>query len=70
MYKADVVAFFGNQKAVADALGLSDAAICRWGEVVPVPRQGHVKLAMEAEQKLRDEAAKKKARKDSRRKAA
>lgn len=69
MYKADVVAFFGSQKAIADALGISDAAVCKWGELVPVPRQGHVRLAIEAEQKIRDKAeneARRKARKKAR----
>ena len=59
MNKADVIAFFGSQKQVAAALGISDAAVCQWGDVVPGPRQGHVKLAMEAEASRRaDEAAK------------
>lgn len=60
MLKSDVVAFFGSQAATAKALGLSDVAICQWKEVVPVPRQGHVRLAMEAEQKRRDDLAKRK----------
>lgn len=70
MYKADVVAFFGNQKKTAQALFLSEAAICQWGEIVPGPRQPHVKLAMELEQKRRDDLAKKEARKAARKKVA
>lgn len=69
MLKSDVVAFFGSQAATAKALGLSDVAICQWKEVVPVPRQGHVRLAMEAEQKRRDDLAKKEARKIARKRA-
>jgi DNA-binding transcriptional regulator YdaS (Cro superfamily) len=59
MNKADVIAFFGNQKQTAIALGISEAAVSQWGEAVPGPRQGHVRLAMEVETKRRaDEAAK------------
>lgn len=70
MLKKDVIAFFGNQNKTADALGLSPVAVCRWGDIVPKTRQGHVRLAMEAEQKKRDEAAKKEARRQARKKAA
>ena len=66
MYKADVVAFFGSQKQTAIALGISEAAVCQWGEKVPGPRQGHVKLAMEAEEKRRKDKEAKEARKAAR----
>lgn len=72
MFKADVIAFFGSQKQTALALGISEAAVCQWKEVVPGPRQGHVRLAMEAESKRRkDEEAKehKKAARKSRKAA-
>lgn len=68
MYKADVIAFFGSQKATGDALGISQAAVSKWGDIVPVPRQGHVRLAMEAEEKARADRDKKEARKQSRKK--
>ena len=35
MNKADVLAHFGSQKAVADALGITRPAVGQWGEVVP-----------------------------------
>lgn len=70
MYKADVVAFFGSQKATAQALCISESAVCQWGEIVPGPRQGHVKYAMDAEAKVRAEREKKEERKKARRKAA
>lgn len=63
MKKADVIAFFGGGKKTADALGISRAAVCQWGEEVPGPRQGHVLLAMEAEAKRRAKAEKREKRK-------
>lgn len=35
MYKKDVVNHFGTQRAVAKALGISDAAVSQWKEIVP-----------------------------------
>lgn len=35
MYKKDVIAHFGTQRAVAKALGISDAAVSQWKEVIP-----------------------------------
>lgn len=66
MFKADVVAFFGSQKQTAQALGISEAAVSQWDEVVPGPRQGHVRLAMEAEAKRRQDEEAKEAKKATR----
>jgi DNA-binding transcriptional regulator YdaS (Cro superfamily) len=66
MNKADVIAFFGNQKQTAIALGISEAAVSQWGDAVPGPRQGHVKLAMEAEASRRAEEAAKETKKAAR----
>ncbi|MGU7665944.1 Cro/CI family transcriptional regulator [Escherichia coli] len=33
MYKKDVIDHFGTQRAVAKALGISDAAVSQWKEV-------------------------------------
>lgn len=35
MLTSDAVEFFKTQTAVAAALGISDAAVSKWGEVVP-----------------------------------
>ncbi|MBC3250480.1 Cro/Cl family transcriptional regulator [Serratia fonticola] len=35
MLKKDVIAHFGSQRAVAKALGISDAAVSQWKEVIP-----------------------------------
>jgi DNA-binding transcriptional regulator YdaS (Cro superfamily) len=66
MNKADVIAFFGNQKQTAIALGISEAAVSQWGDVVPGPRQGHVRLAMDAEAARRAEEATKETKKAAR----
>ncbi|HGT5248126.1 TPA: Cro/CI family transcriptional regulator [Escherichia coli] len=34
MYKKDVIDHFGTQRAVAKALGISDAAVSQWKEPV------------------------------------
>lgn len=65
MLKKDVIAFFGTQKAVAEALGITRPAISVWGETVPSSRQEHVRLVMRLEQKKRDEAERRRARKAS-----
>lgn len=35
MKKADVIAFFGSQRKVAQALGISHVAVSRWPEDIP-----------------------------------
>lgn len=39
MYTKDVIKHFGGkQKDVADALGISESYVSRWGELVPKPQ--------------------------------
>ena len=38
MLKSDAIKHFGTQKAIADAIGLTKAAVCMWPEVVPQGR--------------------------------
>lgn len=67
-----VIEFFGGVRAAARALGLGASTVCQWKDEVPVSRQQHVQLAMEAEEKRRkDEEAKehKKAARKSRKAA-
>ncbi|CNG69979.1 TPA: Cro/Cl family transcriptional regulator [Yersinia enterocolitica] len=35
MLKKEVIAHFGSQRAVARALGISDAAVSQWKPVIP-----------------------------------
>ncbi|MDE9463540.1 MULTISPECIES: Cro/CI family transcriptional regulator [Morganellaceae] len=35
MFKDDAVKFFGSQRAVAEKLNVSDAAVSQWREVIP-----------------------------------
>jgi transcriptional repressor of cell division inhibition gene dicB len=35
MRKADVVRYFGTQKAVADALQITEQAVCQWDDLIP-----------------------------------
>lgn len=35
MLKSDVIAHFGSQIAVAKALGITDAAVSLWKEIIP-----------------------------------
>ncbi len=35
MNKSSVVDFYGSQRAIANALGVSDQAISHWGDVIP-----------------------------------
>jgi len=35
MYKKHVIDHFGTQRAIAKALGISDAAVSQWKEVIP-----------------------------------
>lgn len=35
MLKTDAVAFFGTQTALAQTLGVTQAAVAQWGEVIP-----------------------------------
>lgn len=35
MFKKQVIDHFGTQRAIAKALGISDAAVSQWKEVIP-----------------------------------
>jgi len=56
MKTSDVVAYFGTQELVAEALGISQAAVSQWGEDVPelrafqLERITNGKLAAEQQQ--------------------
>lgn len=39
MKKQDAIEYFGTQQALAEAIGVSSAAIAQWGETVPPLRQ-------------------------------
>ena len=39
MKKQDAIEYFGTQQALADAIGVSSAAIAQWGDTVPPLRQ-------------------------------
>jgi DNA-binding transcriptional regulator YdaS (Cro superfamily) len=38
MRKEDVITYFGNPTKVAEALGISPAAVYQWGELIPESR--------------------------------
>jgi len=44
MKTQDVLDYFGSVRLTAEALGLSAAAVHKWGENVPTTRQAHVEL--------------------------
>lgn len=35
MYKDDVIKFYGTRVALAEALGISPAAISQWSDIIP-----------------------------------
>ncbi|WP_118987095.1 Cro/CI family transcriptional regulator [Photorhabdus sp. CRCIA-P01] len=35
MFKDDAIKFFGNQRAIAEKLNVSDAAVSQWKNVIP-----------------------------------
>ncbi|PQQ22997.1 Cro/CI family transcriptional regulator [Photorhabdus hindustanensis] len=35
MFKDDAIKFFGSQRAIAEKLSLSDAAVSQWKDVIP-----------------------------------
>jgi hypothetical protein len=39
MTKADAIAFYGNQKALADVLGVKQPSVAGWGEYPPEIQQ-------------------------------
>lgn len=44
MLKADAVAHFRSQRAIAAALGISEQAVSMWGDVVPEGRAYQLEL--------------------------
>lgn len=61
MKKADVVAHFGNQTKVANALGISHVAVSKWGDDIPLLRAYQIERitngALKAEPKRQPVAA-------------
>ena len=53
MTKTQAITFFGNQKALADALGIEQPSVCGWGEYPPEIQQ--VKLEKLTRGKLKAE---------------
>ena len=45
MKKRQVIDFFGSQKAVADLLGISESAVSRWPEDVPIEQAWRLERA-------------------------
>lgn len=43
----EAVEFFGSQKALAEAIGISPSAVYQWGEQIPMSRRKSVRLAMQ-----------------------
>ncbi|CQJ61356.1 TPA: helix-turn-helix domain-containing protein [Yersinia enterocolitica] len=35
MKKNDVITFFGTQRSTAEKLGISEQAVCQWGNIIP-----------------------------------
>lgn len=50
MKTKDVLAYFGSQKAIAEAIGISPPAVSQWGEEVPQSRRKSVEMAMQLEE--------------------
>ncbi len=38
MHKSEAVSHFGSQRKLADALGISQASVSEWGELIPMGR--------------------------------
>lgn len=56
MYKKQVIDHFGTQRAIAKALGISDAAVSQWKEVIPEKDAYRLQVVTEGVLKY-DEAA-------------
>lgn len=44
MKKADVISYYGSQVELADALGISEAAVSQWGDSVPQGRAYQIEV--------------------------
>lgn len=47
MTKKQAIEAFGSAKALADALGISEAAVSQWGEQVPELRVYQIKVILQ-----------------------
>jgi DNA-binding transcriptional regulator YdaS (Cro superfamily) len=56
MRTEDVLARFGSQKAAADAIGITRAAISQWGPVVPFISALRLEAMTDGELKLEHDA--------------
>lgn len=54
MKTKDAIEFFGDRKAIADALGIWPQAVYRWGDEVPPLRAYQLREIMEAK-RMEDE---------------
>lgn len=55
MKKQDVIDYFGSGEATARALGISGAAVCRWGEEIPEKQAYKVERISKGKLKVGDE---------------
>lgn len=46
MRTEEAVKIFGNKKALGEAIGISQSAVQKWGELVPASRVQSVRMAM------------------------
>lgn len=58
MKTSDVIAHFGTQERVAEALGISQAAVSQWGETVPKLRAFELEQITNGWLRVKTEAAK------------
>jgi len=42
----ETIAYFGDQTALAKAIGITPAAVSQWGKEVPISRRLSVRMAM------------------------
>jgi DNA-binding transcriptional regulator YdaS (Cro superfamily) len=42
----ETIAYFGDQTALAKAIGITPAAVSQWGKEVPMSRRASVRMAM------------------------
>lgn len=55
MKKQDVIDYYGSNLAVARALGISGAAVSRWGEVIPEKQALKLEKLTEGKLKVGDD---------------
>ena len=59
MDKQKVVEYFGSQRAVARALGISDAAVSQWKEIIPEKDAHRLELVTSGVLKFQEKAYRK-----------